>query len=467
MELMRLLSLDFDPVYDPDATRSRFSGDLSVFDFDVVMWDPARSLGTYERDLANSYVQNLPCLSDHSSVRIMADVRRRRTEFVDFIDSGRVVVVIVRPPQECYVDNGQRSYSGTGRNRREIRNVDRFDIMSAIPLPNEAEFMAASGTRIEFSGDGPIVRLLRKYAHRLKYDAVIKDVPGTFLANVAGTDRQVAAVQKGLNGGYLILIPVVDLERKYNDDEELSEHHDGWVDDAPEFQSDLLAAIEQLAGGTVTARPAWAFEYATDKQQELRKTVVQQQAKVEAAREKLAKLQHDQEAAEARDQLYLGTGRALELEIKNVLELLGGEVTEPAPGRDDWKVIFPEGKAVVEVKGVTKSAAEKHAAQLEKWVATALEETGEAPKGILVENTWRETPLNERIVEDFPDQMIPYCKSRKHCLVTGLQLFVIREEIESDHARSAYWRKKLLQTSGRLSGAKDWQKFIKKSERAE
>ena len=31
---MRLLSLDYDPVYD-DATRATFSGDLSVFDFDV------------------------------------------------------------------------------------------------------------------------------------------------------------------------------------------------------------------------------------------------------------------------------------------------------------------------------------------------------------------------------------------------------------------------------------------------
>ena len=464
---MRLLSLDFDPVYGPEATRSDFSGDLSVFDFDAVIWDPARSLGTYQRDYTNSYVQNLPCLSDHSSVQVQADVRRRRVEFVEFIDSGRVVVVIVRPPQECYVENGKRSYSGTGRNRREIREVDRFDIMSAIPLPSEARFIAASGTRIEFNGDGPIVRLLRKYANRLRYDAVFKDVPGTSLAHVAGTDRHIASVQKSKGGGYLVLIPAVDLELEYNDDEKSSLYDHGWVDDAPEFQSDLLAAIEQLAGRTVIARPAWASDYATDKQQALRETVLQQQAKVEAAREKLSKLQHDQEAAQARDQLYLGTGRALELQVKSVLELLGGKVTEPAPGRDDWKVTFPEGKGVVEVKGVTKSAAEKHAAQLEKWVATALEETGEAPKGILVANTWRETPLQERSAEDFPDQMIPYCKSRKHCLVTGLQLFVIREEIESDPARSAYWRKKLLQTSGALSGAKDWQKVIKKSERAE
>ena len=48
-----------------------------------------------------------------------------------------------------------------------------------------------------------------------------------------------------------------------------------------------------------------------------------------------------------------------------------------------------------------KSASERNAAQLEKWVAehTASvddDEEVEAPKGILVVNAWREQPLPER-----------------------------------------------------------------------
>jgi hypothetical protein len=81
---------------------------------------------------------------------------------------------------------------------------------------------------------------------------------------------------------------------------------------------------------------------------------------------------------------------------------VGGTVTEPKPGREDWKVTFTEGNAVVEVRGVKGSAAERHAAQLEKWVAGGFEETGSAPKEILIVNTWRETPLVERTEPSFP-----------------------------------------------------------------
>ncbi len=121
----------------------------------------------------------------------------------------------------------------------------------------------------------------------------------------------------------------------------------------------------------------------------------------------------------------------------------------------------------MEVKGVGKSAAEKHAAQLEKWVASEMEESGEAPKGILVVNTWRETALDERPAEDFPDQMLKYSKSRGHCLVSGLQLFVIREEVEANPNRAEFWRKKIMKTSGVLAGATDWPKYLLRVQAAE
>jgi hypothetical protein len=177
----------------------------------------------------------------------------------------------------------------------------------------------------------------------------------------------------------------------------------------------------------------------------------------------LAQLHQRREESEARDQLFLGYGRALEVQVRDVLELLGGTITEPPPGRDDWRVEFPEGKAVLEIKGVTKSAAERHAAQLEKWVASAYEESGEMPKGILVVNTWREKPLRERTEEDFPAQMVPYSKGRGHCLISGLQMFVIRAEVEANPDKAESWRKVLLKTKGPVTKAKNWQSVIQES----
>src|SRR5882757_5126254 len=90
---MRLLSLDFDPVYggDQETIRASFAGGRSVFDFDVVIWDPAASLAGYVGPYPQRF-ENLPVLTDDVSVGIKADAIRRRTEFVEFINSGRTLV---------------------------------------------------------------------------------------------------------------------------------------------------------------------------------------------------------------------------------------------------------------------------------------------------------------------------------------------------------------------------------------
>ena len=452
---MRLLCLDCNPVYDP-ASLASFGDDDSVFDYDVVIWDPQGSFAEYTYYTSQRY-QGLFSLSENTSVQIKADAARRRAELVEYINEGRVLVVFVRPPQECYIDTGKREYSGTGRNQVTTKILAKFDLLAAIPVVKDCKFTRASGTRIEFDGDGPIVALLRKYKKFLRYDAVMTQAPGTSLARVAGTNRRIGSVQRSEGGGYLILLPAVNLAAQDSEDEEK------WVEEAPEFQADLLAAIGQLSGSKTVSRPVWAERYITAEQQDLRTKVTKQQARIEVARANLAELQRATEAAEIKDQLFLGTGRALELEVRSVFELLGGTVSEPEPGRDDWRVSFPEGDAVLEVKGVTKSAAEKQAAQLEKWVAGAIEETGKAPKGILIVNTWRDLPLSERNKEDFPPQMLPYCKSRNHCLITGLQLFVIRADVEKNPGQAEHWRKAFLETAGQVAGCEDWRSVIQET----
>lgn len=457
---MRLLSLDFDPVYG-DATMESFSGDRSVFDFDLVIWDPAETFTTYMNTRYLKKYQGLPSLDEETSVRIISDTARRRSEFVDFVTSGRTLVVIVRPSQECYIDTGERRYSGTGRNRVTTNIVSKFDLLTALPIDEETRFLKANGERTQLDGSGPVVNFLKKYKERIRYEAVISKAPGISLGHVPGTDRTIGSVFREASGGHLILLPRIALEldnvdeKDYEDDE-----FEPYIDEAPQFQQDLIAAVRDLAGSGEVSRPAWIDLYTTKEQQDLHVKIVKQQEKIEVARAQLAKLQQKRESIEAKEQLFLGTGRTLELEVRKVLELLGGTVTEPEPGRDDWRVQFPEGNAVVEVKGVTKSAAEKHAAQLEKWVASSLEESGNAPKGILIVNTWRELPLTERKEEDFPPQMIPYSKGRNHCLITGLQLYVMRSKIERSKAHAKEWRKKILETSGKLVGCEDWKSVI-------
>ena len=72
--------------------------------------------------------------------------------------------------------------------------------------------------------------------------------------------------------------------------------------------------------------------------------------------------------------LLTSSGTTLEEIVKQVLDELGFTILEAEKGRSDIIAKYGEVAIVAEIKGVTKSAAEKHAAQLEKWVAQYIEE---------------------------------------------------------------------------------------------
>ena len=159
--------------------------------------------------------------------------------------------------------------------------------------------------------------------------------------------------------------------------------------------------------------------------------------------------------------LFGGDGRALEIEIGKILKDLGFDVAEGLPQRDDLILKYNEKIAVVEVKGVSKSAAEKHAAQLEKWVSEYFSKKGIKPKGILIINALKDTPLVDRNKPPFPEQMISYSKNRDHCLITGLQLLCMYLDTKDNSLKRDEMIKRLLATNGIFEDYHDWRAFLK------
>jgi hypothetical protein len=339
--------------------------------------------------------------------------------------------------------------------------VKKVDLVDALPVERGGSVLAR-GDRIEVIGDSPIAHLIRKYLPYMTYTATLTSPPGVGIARVQGTDRIVAFQLQTKGDGLLVGLPATTFDPIEPEDEELGDEEE-WPDEAFEFQSDLLAAIAQLSTQGEIAQPGWAINYTTSTKRASQEKVAKQFTILERAQGKLIRFQALAEKELLLDQLYLGTGRQLELRVRDVFTLLGFKVEEPKPGRADWHASADGGSAVLEVKGLLKSAGEKNAAQLEKWVAEAMERTGTSPKGILIANTWRDIPIAERNQPDFPDQMLPYCISRGHCLVTGLDLFVIANDAKREPSRKHFWRKRIIETKGRLVGVPYWTEFITES----
>ncbi|HEX8078764.1 MAG TPA: hypothetical protein VF557_00990 [Jatrophihabitans sp.] len=456
-----MLSLDCELGVDED--HFQFGSSVSLYDYDVVFWKPSETLRIYST--YSGTFKGKDSLSEHQSARLISDVERRRAEFLEFVEMGRCLVVILPGDTEVYVDTGERTYSGTGRNRTTNQIVKKFDLMSAIPTNIERTY----GTGVEMtSANDLMASLFRKTRAYWAYRCVLKnDKTIRPLLHVKGTKKSVAGLIKTKSGGLLILLP--DLLLPFADDEEHeddADSSDGTGDveskgEAVDEQDDeawpadlLLSWIESMVVEPDSSLPSWTANYRFPSE-------VERAAKQIELERELAEVQHRLDivkAEQAQDErwktLITGSGPALERRVREALELFGFALEEGDAGRTDLRGEYKGQRIVVEVKGVTKSAAEKNAAQLEKWISEEIADGAHA-KGILVVNTWRDTPLRNRTEGDFPDQMLRYCIQREHCLVTGLQLLAMARACHEDGSRKAEIAELLMTTVGPIENWTD------------
>jgi len=146
--------------------------------------------------------------------------------------------------------------------------------------------------------------------------------------------------------------------------------------------------------------------------------------------------------------LFASDGETLEKAVEFIFKNMGFDIEKSNKNEEDLLLKIDSKIAVVEIKGLTKSAAEKNAAQLQKWVSNYHVENEYNPKGILVVNTYKNEEIAKRKEVDFPDQMLRYSKQMNHCLITGLQLLNIYLDYKSNKLKRTEIIALLFNTSG-------------------
>lgn len=200
--------------------------------------------------------------------------------------------------------------------------------------------------------------------------------------------------------------------------------------------------------------PDWLAEYRFQSEVDRGPEIAQRQEAIAQLQAELDKLNAEQEADRRWKLLVVGTGTPFEEAAAGALTQLGFELQPTIPGRTDLRGSRGNATIVAETKGLTKSAAESHCAQLEKWIAEDLE-AGRRSKGILIVNAHlNEAPLR-RTNPTFPDQMLRYAEMRNHCLVSGMQLLTIARTALAEPERTGELSDLLLTTTGFIKGFDD------------
>ncbi len=156
-----------------------------------------------------------------------------------------------------------------------------------------------------------------------------------------------------------------------------------------------------------------------------------------------------------------GHDSALEGAVDRVLTDLGMKV-EPGPkGRVDRTATYGDRKFAVEVQGVKRGAKEDHARALIIWVQEVALQDGKDPKGLLVVNPYRDTPLAERGGNNpWPGDTIKICERQGHCAMTGLQLLGLYLDARADDTKREQLIERMFRTEGLFNGYEDWSQFL-------
>lgn len=441
---MRIMSIGLKIQHD-NVDNKLFKSSVSLLDYDMLIWDPSKLFEEYDTYYAQPLYRGHRNLDDHDSAKIIEDIKRRKEEIVEFIKNNRVIILMLPPPTQCYYASGKYDYSGSGKNRATTRYVDEIDLCSIIPITN-FKSVVADGINIELRGQDPFKKYWNTIGKRHYYSAYLSTPIGKPFLFIKGTDKAVGTWVPTEKGIFLILPSILNKPQT-------------------EFSAQFIAAVSELVSELQKSTgdyslPLWANRYGLPGEGAKRKQIATKESESNALVAEIDKLKDDLVNHEKRKILISGSGSTLENQVAVVLKEMGFIVEKGEEGRDDLILKYGTKVAVVEIKGTSKSASEKHAAQLEKWVAEYTTNNDVKPKGVLLVNAYCDIPLNERIEPAFPHQMIKYSTNRDHCLITTTQLLGFYYAVLNDPSTKDALINEFFDTVGVYSKFSDYKSFL-------
>jgi hypothetical protein len=259
MSARRILTIGLE-LASPDTQYAPFDSKTSLLDWDIVLFKPLISDFSGYGD----FFQGKRSLSDSLSFRLKECCEHWRREIKQAVEAGKTVVVYLPALDEVFVDTGQRSYSGTGRNQRTTRHVAEYNNYQAIPA--ELTPVTATGSSMKLSAKGAEILALywAEFDSVSKYHVVLTNpkVPACVVTRTG--DKAVGAIYRSkASAGSLLLLP--DIEFYADSFVKAKGEKQTWTTAGTQFAGRMISTIVALdkalrASGEVTPEPTWATD---------------------------------------------------------------------------------------------------------------------------------------------------------------------------------------------------------------
>ncbi len=235
-----------------------------------------------------------------------------------------------------------------------------------------------------------------------------------------------------------------------------------WSDNEDLFWNSIVTLLYS-AEYEIEPAPDWADSYFPPGLKEQKAEITRIQAEIVALESEKRKHEAARDILEdIRDTLLCRHGMLLQDAVRSVFRLLGLGAENGPEGQEDLRFVENQNHFVVEVKGLKKSAAESHVAELHKHRSAYEATNGVKAKAVLILNPWRELPLEERDTSsqrNFPDNVLKKANLFEVALLTTQQLFVAYCQMLEGKFDKDEFIQKLMKTNGVFEGLDEIEKY--------
>lgn len=426
----RILAIGVELASD-DVTEIDFSAKTSLLDWDIVLFRPDVNefIGAYP-----DHYQGKPSLGDTASFQLKESCEHWRREIKQAVESGKTVIIFLSAPQEVYIDTGQRSYSGTGRNSKTTVHVASYSNHQSIPLKMAATSAIGNSMKLAGKQSEILSTFWKEFGSLFEYQCILpSDIVGSPVLVTKSGEKVVGSIVRSKNSvGSLVILPHLNFEQPGF----VKQGKDGplWTAKAEQFSKRFLSAIVALdnalhSTSEVTPEPTWASaeEFVLQRERALRLDLLEAERSLEAAQKaKESVLERLNEAGSLRNLLF-EKGKILESAIVEALRIIGFRAAPYKDSASEFDVVFEseEGRFLGEAEGKdAKAISVDKLRQLSMNIHEDLQrESVTAPaKGVLFGNGFRLAPVSER-ASQFTDKCIAAAESTRIALISTSELY--------------------------------------------
>lgn len=411
-----------------DFEYVKFNSDQTLLDADIILFEP--SLGDYRAE--GDYYNGRPVLGQHSSFAVKERLDHWRSEIVAAVNAGKLVIIYLAKPIECYRYTGEKQFSGTGRSRVTSNIVTEISSYGAVPHTGRVISMSGKEIRLEKEA----AYLAPYWADFSKYSPYEVELVGDFksvLLRSRSGNRVVGAAVHISDGTLLFLPPLRYDEDKFVRYDSRSKKS-FWTDEAVKFGKRLATVLAALADSLQrstqrTPPPAWTLEseYRLPEEGVIESRISRITAEIADLQAKKLALEAQLRESGSLRRLLFEQGRPLERAIIDALEIMGFRAEPFSDGESEFDAVFvgPEGRCLGEAEGKDNKAINiDKLSQLERNLQEdfARDEVTDYAKGVLFGNAYRLSPLATRN-DFFTDKCVSAARRVRVALIRTPDLF--------------------------------------------